>query len=383
MWTGDKAIYDILTLSGVSKTRLQAFIDKGKELYNKLETPGFPFRSDMQVDFTFEQLEAEYGINAMATYVDIDSPGTPINYETPVLSTGKIPRMKKRADFDEVQYRQKLQLAAVTGNITDSALNTLFEATKKLIDSHTNALTFQRHQMVSTGQFLTTEDNNPGGIAGRLYKANIPTTNITSLTGTAKWWTDETHGTEGSAADPLKNLQDIEAVAKKKGRMMHWEVNDIDLDDTLNHSKVLAIIGKVVLPLGNATQQAAQAGVTPRDRKLEILKSFLKYPITVVDSISSVDKPNPQTKKVENVEFRSFKPDAWALVPDGKIGEILTVAPLKINPSERGAYADYYGGRLLMTVDFDLLKKVQYMETEMTSLVVPDKPKLMYILNVL
>mgnify|MGYP000946288232 CR=1 FL=1 len=382
MWTGDKAIYDILTLAGVNKNQLQSFIDKGKEMYNKLETPGFPFRRDMQTNFSFEQLEAEYGINAMATYVDIDSPGTPINYESAVLSTGKIPRQKKRADFDEVQYRQKLELGAVTGDITDSALGTLFESTKKLIDSHTNAMTYQRHQMVSCGQFETTDENNPGGIVGRLYKANIPGGNITSLTGTARWWTDNDHTVEGSAANPVKNLQDVEFVAKKKGRAMHWEVDENTMEETLNHSKVKALIGTVVLPLGDAGQQAAQVEVTPRERRLEIFKSFLRYPVTVVDSISSVDKTNPKTKKVENIEFRSFNPDAWALVPNGKIGEILTVAPFKINPSERSAYADYYGGRLLMTVDFDLLKKIQYMETEMTSLVVPDKPKLMYILNI-
>ena len=36
----------------------------------------------------------------------------------------------------------------------------------------------------------------------------------------------------------------------------------------------------------------------------------------------------------------------------------------------------------MITYDFDVRKKTQYMESELTALVVPDKPKYMHILTV-
>ena len=96
MWTNDKAFYDILSMAAGNNDSyaLQSFIDSFKDRYNVLDTSGFTW-APMQADFSFQQLEREYGINAMATYVDIDSPGTPITSESPKLSTGEIPRMKK------------------------------------------------------------------------------------------------------------------------------------------------------------------------------------------------------------------------------------------------------------------------------------------------
>ena len=79
-------------------------------------------------------------------------------------------------------------------------------------------------------------------------------------------------------------------------------------------------------------------------------------------------------------EVRSFEPYNLALVPDGQIGETIAVAPYAVGDASN--FAEYYGGRLMITYDFDVRKKTQYMESELTALVVPDKPKYMHILTV-
>src|SRR5574344_1350858 len=114
MWTGDKSFYDILAMAAGSSDSytLQAFIDAFKDQYNKLDASGFAW-APMQPGFSFQQLAKEYSITAMATYVDLSSPGTPISFEGEELSTGKIPRMKKYAAFDENEYRKQLILNAV------------------------------------------------------------------------------------------------------------------------------------------------------------------------------------------------------------------------------------------------------------------------------
>jgi hypothetical protein len=66
------------------------------------------------------------------------------------------------------------------------------------------------------------------------------------------------------------------------------------------------------------------------------------------------------------------------LVPNGNIGETLTVLPIKL---DGGTYGYFYGGKLLLTVDYDYVQKVQGFYTEMTSLVVPNLPQYMWYLT--
>ena len=100
MWTGDKVFFDLVSTAVGDRYALQAFIDATKEAYNKLDLSGFNWSSSLLPDFSFEQIEKEYGINAMATWVDLDSPGTPVSIEGASLQTGKVPRQKKYAAFD-------------------------------------------------------------------------------------------------------------------------------------------------------------------------------------------------------------------------------------------------------------------------------------------
>lgn len=382
MWTNDKVFYDILSMAAEERSSeaLQAFVDNFKDKFNVLDTSGFVF-APMQADFSFQQLELEYGINAMATYVDIDSPGTPISFEGVKLSTGEIPRMKKLAQFNEKDYRQRLIMGAVGADPQLNAQRSLFDAVKKLVDAHTNSLTYNRHQMVSTGKFELTENNNAGGIKGTLFTAGIPSSNIVNKSGTEKWWDAE--GADGANSKPIEDLKSISDKAMERGSAFHWEVDKLTFKRTLSHAKVLSAIGFRMTPTAADDAMATNiANNSGEDAQKAALESIIGFPIKVIDSISRVDKYDKASKSVVGTEVRSFKPNVWTLVPDGKIGEILSVIPIYGGQGDSGVYAKYYGGRLLMTYDFDTRKKIQYIETEMTALAVPDKPKYMYILNV-
>jgi hypothetical protein len=76
--------------------------------------------------------------------------------------------------------------------------------------------------------------------------------------------------------------------------------------------------------------------------------------------------------------IEAFEANVVVFVPDGNLGEIITVEPIAI---EGGTYATFYGGRLLMTVDVDAKYKCQSFNTEMTSLAVPNKPQYMWYLK--
>ena len=389
MWTGDLTYNDLVTSALGNIKNLQEFIDDVfAEKYNGLQLDGFRFAPEMQVDFTYEQIEKTLGLNVMATYVDIDSPGTPISMDGFTLTTGKIPRMKKRAEYDENEMRKIMVLQERFGNTSMRSINaakrTLFDVTDKLIGSHTNSMTYQRHQMISKGQLEITSTNNPAGIASVTFSASVPAANKTTLTGNYKWWADGTHAAEGSSSDPIKDLRaKRRAMEQKNVISMHMEIDSLTFEDLLGHSAVKKAIGYHIQPLaGSDTIASAIAVNAGFDAQKAVLEKLIGCRIVPIDSIVAVEKFDKATMALAQTQIRAFSPDVCVFVPDGLLGEVKTVEPVKL-PLTNGTYADYYGGRLLMTVDFNILRKIQYIETEMTSLVVPDKPKYMMYLTVL
>ena len=377
MWTGDKVFYDLVNTAVGDRYALQAFIDATKEAYNKLDITGFNWSADLLPDFSFEQISKEYGINAMATWVDLDSPGTPVSVEGESLQTGKVPRNKKYAAFDENDYRQLMIKRVTNSDLQALAQDALFNINKKLIDSHTNAMTYMRHQMVSKGKFELTAANNAGGITGTVFSASIPDTNKVTKNSTKVWWVTST-GAEGADSDPVA---DLKAIGEKvTGIGYHWEVDALTLKKTLGHSAVKTAIGYNLYPLAASAASALQAGSNLSEvQRKGILEDLIGFPIVAIESVSKVDK-FVKGQGVVGTEVRSFEPYNWALIPNGQIGETIAVAPIAVG--EASNFAEFYGGRLLITYDYDVRKKTQYMESELTALVVPDKPKYMHILTV-
>lgn len=386
METSTLEFYDLLSraLGGSDPARLQGYIDEVMpNKYNSLQLDGFELDPDMQLDFTYEQLQGEVGLNVMATYVDLDSPAKPVSREPVRLTTGKIPRMKMVEYFNEdklrKQYILEQRFGATSGRVVDAALNNLFVTIDTLIGGHTNSLTYQRHQVVSRGKFELTDTNNPNGIVNQTFAAHVPSANITTLTGTKRWWTDSTYDTEGTQANPVKDLRDwVKAAKRKTGVSMHIEVDSDFFDVVLGHSKVLAAIGANLFPLADKDAQSSAAGVQGDEVKKAAFERIVGVPVKVIDSVVSVERWDNDAKTLSRKSFRAFDDNVLVLVPDGVIGTVKTVEPIAIGG---GDYATYYGGRLLLTVGADYVKKCQSFNTEMTSLVVPSVPQHFFYLH--
>ena len=380
--------YDLLAraLGGNDNRRLQGYLDEVMALkYNTLDIPGFTFAPDMQLDFTYEQLQKEVGLNVMAQYVDLDSPAIPLGGEGFQLGTGKIPRMKLVEYFNEDKVRKQRILeerfSAGSDRVINSAKDKLFVTIDKLIGGHTNSLTYQRHQVVSKGKFTLTDTNNPNGIINQTFAAHIPAGNIINLSGAKRWWTsvsDGVYSSEGANCDPIADLKAIVRLAKNKGVRGHFEVDEAYAEQVVGHSKILAAIAARRFPMA-ADATTAQAAIASLDsvELLNELGRIIGAPIKTIDSIVSVEKWDNDYKKLVRPTFRAFDENVLVFVPDGSLGEILTVEPISMG----GSYGTFYGGRLLLTVDVDYSKKCQSFETEMTSLVVPDKPQYMWYIH--
>ena len=375
--------YDLLSraLGGNDGRRLQGFLDNVvAKKYNELNIPGFKFAADMQLDFTYEQLQKEIGLNVMAQYLDLDSQPIPVGTEGAVISTGRIPRMKMVEYYNEDKYRKLLiaeqRFGASSDRVVNAAVEALFNTADTLVGGHTNALTYQRHQIVSTGKFTLNSTNNPNGLVGLTFASHVPSANINTLSGAKRWWTDSEYATEGTAADPIADMIAMVEVARQKGVKGHFEVNASYLDKVLKHSKVVAAIGANLFPM--AENASASAAYLSRAKKIEVLSEIVGAPIDAIDAVVATEVYNKSAKALERKMIDAFEANVVVFVPDGNLGEILTVEPIAI---DGGTYATFYGGRLLLTVDVDAKYKCQSFNTEMTSLVVPNKPQYMWYLK--
>lgn len=377
--------YDLLSraLGENSNAAIQSFLDETMALkYNSLQLDGFEFDPFMQQDFTFEQVCTELNLNVVAQYYDLDSPALPDGTPGFKTYTGKIPRMKKVEYFNEDKLRKMMLIEnrkdITADRVREIAFEQLFITVDNLVGGHTNALTYQRHQAVSKGQFAINGTNNPKGISGITIDYHVPDTNKTTLTSTYKWWSDgSTRSSEGANAAPIKDLSKMVADARKKGIRGHFEIEIDYLKDILSHSKVLAAIGVAALPVATTEAQTAYAGILGYEQKKAALETLIGAPIKAIDSLVSIESIDGTNKKMARSTVRAFAQDVVVFVPDGKIGVVKTVEPIAI---AGGNYGSFYDGKLLLTIGADYVKKCQSFNTEMTSLVIPTVPQYFWYL---
>lgn len=377
--------YDLVSRAfngDATSRRLQTFVDSTMSLkYNGLNLDGFPFDSDMQLDYTYEQIQKELGITPMASYYDVDSPAIPKAEQEISLATGRIPRMKEVMYFNEDKVRKQLILEKMLSDekIPIQAGQKLFEVVNELIGRHTNSLTYQRNQMVSAGKLILNDKNNPDGTLRVTLSANVPLKNRKTLSGDEKFWKDKTYAQEGAKADPIQSIIDWLQPILDKGIKGHIEINLTYYRRLLRHSKVNQTIGFGLWPTTSAESATGAATVLPLSKKTSALEDLLGVKIKTVDSISSVLTYNTTSKRMEPTTAPSFNPDVIVFIPDGNVGKVLTVMPISTQDNS-ALVSTFYDGRLMLTVARDAVTKCQGFHTEMTSLVVPNVPQYFFYL---
>lgn len=368
MITRDKSFYDLLKL-GLGERDYQVFVDTVlSDLQNGRKTDGFDWSPDIQMDFKYEQIEAELGLASIPTFVDVDSPGAYKERQGFSLGMGSIPRGKHGFAINEKILREEMIIAQRTGRYSnglgEKMLDILFNSTSDLIMGNYNGLTLQRDQMISTGAFELTAENNPDGLRSIKFKANIPTKNITKLSAAKQWF--DSSGAEQAGSDPIADLQaEVEKMEDMHVRGFHFEVDKKTFRKALTHSKVLDAIALNLYPNTQNANLASLVGNMGRDAKKLALEDIIGAPIVVKDNIVKIEGKG---------EIKTFNENVWALVPDGTLGDIKAVQPIFVaDPAAR--IAEYDGGRTVLKQWFDTNTNTQYIESELTALCVPSRPK--------
>jgi len=388
--TGMFSVFD----NGLGGLDWQSWVDRYEEKYDAFEVDGFEF-APTTLNYTFAQLIASTGATALPTWVDPESPGYEAALRELSGKTGNIPTAKRYYRFNRTIINEQLQLiqrygnAALTPEMEDIFMGLNDEGTDGLIQMFNNALTHIRNQVVSKGKFSLTSINNPRGLQGIEIDFGIAADHYDTLKGTARWWTDADHTTEGSASDPIQYLKDrVKWIRRTKHYAggLKMEVSKDLWDDLLNHSKVRSRLAIYFYPTTtDADTRIAAIQDKSDDAFKDAIRNIIKVDeIVVRDTYAFVDAPGTDSNgdpDIITTRIDNFDANNVAFIPTGKIGDIQGVQPLSIGyDADKVAY--YNGGRLLLTQRANPKTHSVYIEGEFAQLCVPSVPQWMFISTV-
>jgi len=308
--------HDLLQAAGVNQGSFQAFIDGYfANKYNTAMWDGFEFDVAPMLDYTYQQFQAELKLNVMATYVNPDSPAKMKSTEGFSQLSGTIPTMKSALVRDSKEQRELMKMQMASGDTTvNLAISQLYRTMDQLLGEHTNSISYQRNQMVSKGKLELLSTNNPGGLANITFSAQIPSANIVTKTSTAAWWTSTARTAEGSASDPIADLEaEIQKMQDAGVSAITIEVDKLTLKATLGHTKVLAAIGYNLNPLvADATVAKAIASNLSYNQKVAAFQGLFEATLKVTDQIAAVETMFSHCIQVEisvksNTFYQSFQ----------------------------------------------------------------------------
>ena len=358
-----------------------------------LNLDGFSWDPVSSLTFDYEQLIASNRLKVMATYTDKDSEAIPFGTEGFEMVRGVVPRQKARFLWDEDDYRKyldalrKLDFQNMTAR--QYALDLLFNGLSDIKNAHELSMTYQRDQMVSNRELYLSADNNPRGIKGLHFYAQVPDANVTTLTGNARWYTDADKTTEGSSADPVKDIRTIVRNMKRKGYTnIILEVDEQSWYDDMDHSKWRTAIGyeirpDLVLAASNDANALAVGKAAGDDAVKAAFAKIIGIPLANIkfrQGLAAVEKLNGKgpDAKLQRVSFRTFNANTYVFYPAGPLGTIKSVLPLV--PDSKAMYATFFGGKGLIQYEYDAKAKTQDWWSELTALCVPNRPQEMFYL---
>lgn len=389
---------DIMSF-GLGGATWQQFVDKYEEKYNATSIDGFDF-DPISIGYTFAQLVSKNAATVLPTYVDPESEGFELPLGTAEGVTGNIPTQKLFYSVNRVIVREKMALAekyglaALDDEMREAIFGLLDEGTDGLIQAFYNALNHQRHQIVSTGQFVINATNNPRGLKGITIGFGIPAANFDTLTSTARWWTNASHVStnEGGTADPIGYMKNRIKYIRRTGHYngpIKIEMCQDLLDDLMTHSAVLKQIGLMMFPQSASDNTGATAISYAQnlldDAKIEALRKIVKADAIVGRDtyayVSAPDTTGANAPDLVTTQIENFKKENISFIPVGKLGGIQGVRPLSMgyNPSDV-AYA--MGNRLLIEQEGIPRTHSINVNGEMGQLCVPSAVNQMFISTV-
>lgn len=404
-----KEFYDLLGqgLAGLGfednseESALSQYIDTYfADKYNAdatMATAGFPLNPNVKLSEFYEQIESSVRQYTIASHVDIDSDGPVKGHGEVTLGAGTIPTWKHKTVTGRKDIKDELRLANRLGGadaqIIDSFMTLFFDSQDKLIGGNHNTMLYLRNMIVSTGKVNIDANNNPAGIPLLIDFCKDYRTKHTT---TSKWYTKSEDGTitqdaavgasGASGIDPIALMRRIRTNAQQGTdhlpKACHWECDFLTWEAILAMPYFRQYYTIATRPdISDATNQLIYGRTIDDDVFKGWFEKLIGSKIVVIDNIASIEKINETTHKTEFIDLRGFEEGAFALVPDGDLGDSQFASPFAIGSSaSRVAYFD--GGRTMIRTIFDDKHMTYTNNSEFTGLPIPNKTRWQYFLKI-
>lgn len=350
---------------------------------------GFPLNPNIPLNPTYEQIEATIRPYTLATYVDIDSDGATKSTDGLSLNMGGLPTFKHEITLSRKILREKMMLMDAIGGSTPEIESTimelLFNGVDNLLGGNYNTFLYQRNQVVSKkGQLVINASNNPLGIALTI-DFGVPKKNIKD----SVWYkkSDDTVSQDaavGTTIDPIRVMRQVRRDSEEKdfAPAGHWECSKTTFEDLISLPYFRQMYAVATRPdISDKNMQLSFANLVPNDTIKKFIEANIGAKIRVIDSISVVESFNKTSKEMEYKNLQSFEEGVLVYVPNESLGDVQCGRPVFMEtPGARTALYD--GGRTLIRQVFNDETMTQVIKSEVTGLVVPNKVRWFYYLNV-
>ena len=188
----------------------------------------------------------------------------------------------------------------------------------------------------------------------------------------------------GTTIDPIKVMRQVRRDSQEKdfAPAGHWECSKTTFEDLINLPYFRQMYTVATRPdISDKGMQLAFANLVPDETIKTFIETRIGAEIRIVDSISVVEKYDKSSKAIQYKNLQSFEEGVLAYVPNEDLGDVQCGRPISMEtPGARTALYD--GGRTLIRQVFNDETMTQVIKSEVTGLVVPNKVRWFYYLNI-
>lgn len=349
-------------------------------------------------DMTYAALQRNTNIQVMAKHVALDAHAIPNPTQGAEVLEGSIPSVATNITIGKEDYLREAQLlmnAELVGRpLVDAAQDMLAEKFDAKFAEHNARASYMRDYVIFHGKYEITATNNAGSFYNVEFDFGVPAGNKASKSGTAKWWTDSTFATEGSAADPVADLdalvENLIAKGFKKNQIV-IEGGYKTLHALCRHSRIREAIAVFMNPAiaprtssQNPTLAATTYGMSDEQLAAQ-LAARMGVEFISRDFVTGIPVFNQKKGKFETAQQTGFVEGTLVARPKGEVGEIHATGHLMVGGAGDAVHSSglYDGGRILVDYNCNLREKVQIWDTEEIYLYVLTQGKNMFYLTVI
>ena len=315
----------------------------------------FPIAPYENESRTFIQKIGETYTPVMATYLAEDAETPLISNEGFEMKTNEIPRMGRGYLFNSKSYDDARKLNRVG---VQAVVNTAYDAfsldVMKLIRGIHTQRSFTSLQIESKGSYITTKQNNNGGIVGFKIDMNPLASNKKGAGG---------FGTRGvkaaysdDSANPIGDLQDMfeygwrnRIVSADRTRSV-FRMSDATWESIMNHVSTKKAVA--LWKTGYLASAENLGGVNITDADLQGYLTSLNLPaVSISKTYGFYERVNKDSQKIEKVAMSAFAENTVVLRPAGAMGQMqwARVSNLFATPDVPMYYTD--GGAIAIQED--------------------------------